>query len=135
MARGATFPTRRAVLAALLGLPAARVAVAADAGPAEVELGAMTFPILGVREVTHVVVRVTVSFATPDLAERHGTPSAIVRMRDAALGALRDTRLGEIDEAAGRAVTRRVEAAIARRVPGVAGLRIDVLGARSVPRT
>ena len=104
-------------------------------GGAEVDLGALTFPVEGARQVTYVVARVAATFASAADAERHDDPGGIVRLRDAALGAVRDTRpteiVGPVDVAA---IERRLHHAIVRRAPRLEGVRFDVLAVRAADR-
>ena len=131
--------SRRPVLAGALLCALCLPALAEDAipapGGAEVDLGALTFPVEGVREVTYVVARVAATFASASEADRHDDPEGIVRLRDAALGAVRDTRPGEVigpvDVAA---IERRLHRAIGRRALGLEGVRFDVLAVRTADR-
>ena len=112
------------------------IAPTPDSAPdATVDLGALTFTVQGARQVTHVVGRISARFADAPHAASHRDPEGILRLRDAALGAVRDARPGEgaepIDVAA---IERRLHRAITSRAPGLEEVRFDVLGVRSIER-
>lgn len=131
--------TCRSILACALlcavCLPVSAEEKSPASGDAVVDLGALTFPVEGVRQVTQIVARVTANFANEQEAEPHRAPEGIIRLRDAALGAVRDTSAAEaaapIDVAA---IERRLQRAIAWRAPGLEGIRFDVLGVRTDDR-
>ena len=141
--RTASRRARRAILAGILLCAACPPVLAEETGPApasawtpasevEVALGALTFPVEGVRQVTHVVAHVVATFASVSDAERHGGPGGVIRLRDATLGAVRDTRPDEVAEPIDvAAIERRIRRAISARAPALEGVRFAVLGIRT----
>ena len=137
--RTASRRMRRPVLAGALLCALCLPSLAEDAipaqGDAEIDLGALTFPVEGVRQVTYVVARIAATFASAADADRHGDSGSIIRLRDAAHGAVRDTRPGEV---AGQvdvaAIERRLHRAMSGRATGLEGVRFDVLAVRTADR-
>lgn len=128
-------PILAGALLCALRLPAMAEDAAPSPGGAEVDLGALTFPVEAAREVTQVVVRVAATFGAAPDAEPHDDSAGILRLRDAALGAVRDTRPHEIREPDGiAAIERRLHRAMAPRAPGLDAVRIVILDVRTADR-
>lgn len=140
--RGAGAAARAALAGALLcaasaaGAAPEAAAPAADAGRAAmIDLGPLAFSVEGAWRVTHVVAGLAARFADADAAGPHRDPGGIVRLRDAALGAVRDAppggAAGTVDLSA---IERRLLRAMAARAPGLEEVRLRPLGTRTEDR-